>query len=327
MYQPVSITVLGCTIAGLTSLTALHLAAQEPTATPPPGFTLFQPAPTGQPHPTRPTAVQLSQPKKPSTTRGLICEPSQPKTECDDRQPMIDQRQPWSAIGRITFTDGNTSGHCTGTLIADNLVLTNAHCIVNPDTAKPHSNLQFEPNLINGYLQDPKDKAQIIGGTVGTDFKGETEPPHPQDWAIAKLAKPLGKKYGTIAIKPLPIEVLQQNPKKLIQIGYSFDFPDPRKPAFRGLSAGPGKTAGMHDDCSITQQRSDTVFIHNCDTRGGSSGGPILGWIDDKLYIIALNAAEYADQKTGIGTANYATDLTPVQTLLTQTSKTRELPR
>lgn len=327
MYQPVSITVLGCAIASLTSFTALHLAAQEPTAPSPTGFTRFQPSPTGQTHHTSAAPVQFSQPKKPSTTRGIICEPGQPEADCDDRKPMIDRNQPWSAIGRITITDGNTSGQCTGTLIADNLVLTNAHCIIDPETSKPYSDLQFEPNLVNGYLQDPNDKAQIIGGTIGTDFQGDTEPPHPHDWAIVKLDKPLGKKYGTIAIKPLPIAVLRQNPKKLIQIGYSFDFPNPRKSAFRGLSAGPGKTAGVHDGCSITKQRSDTVFVHNCDTRGGSSGGPILGWIADKPCIIALNSAESAKKteiakKTGIGIENYATDLSPIQTLLTQMSKT-----
>jgi protease YdgD len=128
----------------------------------------------------------------------------------------------------------------------------------------------------------------------------------------------LGKKYGTIPVQPLPIAIFQKNPNKLIQVGYSFDFPNPKKDAFKGLVAGPGKTAGMHDGCSITAQRKDTVFVHECDTRGGSSGGPLLGWIEGKLHIVALNSAEFANQTTGIGSANYATDLTPVANWLAE---------
>jgi protease YdgD len=129
----------------------------------------------------------------------------------------------------------------------------------------------------------------------------------------------LGKKYGTIPVQPLPIAIFQKNPNKLIQVGYSFDFPNPKN-AFKGLLllAGPGKTAGMHDGCSITAQRQDTVFVHKCDTRRGSSGGPLLGWIEGKLHIVALNSAEFANQTTGIGSANYATDLTPVANWLAE---------
>ncbi len=310
----------GFAIAGFTSLTALHLVAQELSASPSSNFTQFQPGAKTPSPPVR-AVVQLSalnKDQKPSLGRGIICDPGQAVTECDDRRPMLDQRQPWSAIGRITFTKENnpTLYLCTGTLIGESLLLTNAHCIVDPDTQKVHSNLQFEPNLINGELKDDQDRAKIIGGVYGTDFKDQAKPPHPQDWALVKLDKPLGKKYGTIPVQPLPIAVFKKNPNKLIQIGYSFDFPDPKKEAFKGLVAGQGETAGMHDGCSITEQRQDTVFVHNCDTRGGSSGGPLLGWLGGKLHIVALNAAEFADQRTGFGSQNYATDLTPVQELL-----------
>ena len=308
----------------IASFTGFHLIAQgSPHATP--SFTPFQPGEKPAPAVER-SGLQLSMPtntQKPATVRGIICEPGQAPSECDDRQPMTDQRQPWSAIGRITFTKQNQPNayQCTGTLIADNLLLTNAHCIVDPDTQLVHRNLQFEPNLINGQLRDDNDRANIIGGVYGTDFKGSGAPPHPQDWAVVKLDKPLGKKYGTLPVQPLPIAVFQKNPKKLMQIGYSFDFPDPKKPAFKGLVGGAGATAGVHDGCSITEQRPDTVFVHTCDTRGGSSGGPLLGWIGGKLHIVALNSAEFANQRTGIGSENYATDLTPVLGVLAQMQK------
>jgi V8-like Glu-specific endopeptidase len=323
MRLSVLLPLSGVAIASITSLTAFHLFAQEPTAATRPGFTQAQPRPKGASLAAEVAKLGLSLPtqeQKPSTTRGIICAPGQPVSQCDDRQPMIDQRQPWSAIGRITFTnqDQSESYQCTGTLIAESLLLTNAHCIVDPETHQVHRNLQFEPNLINGELQDDKDKAKIVGGTYGTDFKDQSKPPHPQDWAIVRIDKPLGKKYGTIPVQPLPIAIFRKNPKTLIQVGYSFDFPNPKQEAFKGFVAGPGQTAGMHDGCSITAQRKDTVFVHQCDTRGGSSGGPLLGWIGGKLHIVALNSAEFANQQTGIGPENYATDLTPVVDWLAQ---------
>jgi V8-like Glu-specific endopeptidase len=53
----------------------------------------------------------------------------------DDRIPMISRKYPWSAIGRIVGENTDGSPYtCTGTLIAENIVLTNSHCVINPET-------------------------------------------------------------------------------------------------------------------------------------------------------------------------------------------------
>ena len=142
------------------------------------------------------TDLSLDNPDEPRKDRGIICEPGQQPSECDDRVPMIDRGDPWSAIGRIAFEDANGTivGQCTGTLIADDIVLTNAHCVVDPETHEPHNKrLMFEPNLINGVLADRNDRAQIIGGVYGTDFSDQADIIHPNDWAIVKLDRPIGR--------------------------------------------------------------------------------------------------------------------------------------
>ncbi len=132
--------------------------------------------------PAAPTASTLETPIAPEAERGIICLPDQPPAECDDRVPMIDRRQPWSAIGRLVMqTTTGDLNICTGTLIADDLILTNAHCVVDPDTHQPYPAISFQPNLINGTLVDRQDIARVVGGVYGTDFRGASQSCKSQD--------------------------------------------------------------------------------------------------------------------------------------------------
>ncbi|WP_088889081.1 trypsin-like serine peptidase [Leptolyngbya ohadii] len=228
-------------------------------------------------------------------TRGVI--------RGDDRLPVISRSYPWSAIGRVEFQDENGDGYiCTGTLVKPDIVLTNAHCAVNPDTGRLFQNIRFAPNLIDGRLKDEDDRANAIDLLAGTDFRDSNEPPHPDDWAFLQLDKPLGEKYGTIGWQALPLPVLINNPEQFIMVGYSGDFP----------ASNPGATASAHEGCSILGSVNDSVLRHNCDTTGGSSGGPILALIDDQYTIVAVNSSEWADPASGAGIVNFATKISRI---------------
>jgi Trypsin len=240
--------------------------------------------------------------------RGIICEPGQPPEECDERTPMKSRSYPWSAIGRLQIGE---DAHCTATLINENWILTNAHCVIDEKSHKITSkSLTFLPNLIDGKLESEADRSNIIYVIAGTDFSDTDKPPHPEDWALLKLDQPLGKKYGTIGLKSIPTSLMIRNTKKFTLAGYSFDFPNTKK--YPDFSAGPSFTAGVHEGCSFIGEQSDKVLLHNCDMRGGSSGGAIVAWIDEKPYIVAISNAEFANPKTGVGTKNYAINVTRV---------------
>ncbi|MBD2773041.1 trypsin-like serine peptidase [Iningainema tapete] len=207
----------------------------------------------------------------------------------DDRVPMTSKKYPWSAIGRVQGINADGQGyHCTGTLIASDLVLTNAHCVIDPDTHKLSKEILFLPNLINGDV-DKTDIAVVERVVVGTDFKDSSGDVN--DWAVVKLNKPLGQKYGYLGWKSLPSSFFTENPEKVVFAGYSGDFPDPRKKPYQGFNAGPGMTAGVHFKCSILGEQ-EGILLHNCDTTGGSSGGAILASINGQPHIVALNNAE-----------------------------------
>jgi protease YdgD len=211
----------------------------------------------------------------------------------DDRIPMISRKYPWSAIGRIVGekTDGNPYT-CTGTLIAENIVLTNSHCVINSKTHQLSKRVVFLPNVINGELQDDNDVALAEKVLYGTDFTNDAVTNQTNDWALIQLNKPIGRKYGYLGWKSLPSSTLIKNQKKFIFVGYSGDFPNPKKRGYDSFSAGPGWTASFQEGCSILRDEQN-ILLHDCDTTGGSSGGPIIGVINAQPYIIALNNAEF----------------------------------
>jgi len=223
----------------------------------------------------------------------------------DDRIPMISRKYPWSAIGRIVGKSTNGNRYtCTGTLISENVVLTNSHCVIDPKTHQLSNRVAFLPNVINGELQDDNDIALAEKVIYGTDFTLDKITNQTNDWALIQLNKPIGRKYGYLGWKSLPSSTLIKNQKKFIFVGYSGDFPNPKKRGYEFLNGGSGWTASFQEKCSILGDEQNVLF-HNCDTTSGSSGGPIIASINGQPYIVALNNAEIKsrDGKTAVNLA------------------------
>ena len=230
----------------------------------------------------------------------------------DNRIPMLSHKYPWSAIGRVQGTISETeSYHCTGSLIAENLVLTNAHCVINPETGKFSQKIQFMPNAVDGKYQDVAEVEQVI---YGTDFKQGSEIV-PSDWAIMKINQPLGRKYGYLGWKSIPTATLIKNPKSLFFVGYSKDFPTPEYQKY--FSAGSGWTASYEAGCSIVKEE-DGFLLHDCATAQGSSGGAIIAAIGGKPYIVALNNAELKNTRTGQDIINIAVKVSTIEQALSR---------
>lgn len=228
----------------------------------------------------------------------------------DSRTPVTSSDYPWSAIGQVYgVTPEGDEYHCTGTLIMDDVVLTNAHCAVDPVTHELSDRIWFLPNLVNGEVQNKADIAEVIEIFYGTDFTDLAEPPHPNDWAFLRLDRPLGQQYGTLGLDPIPTaELADRYEGRLVMVGYSGDYP----------SDNPGATASAHMGCSIVDEVeieaavNAPVLLHECDTYGGSSGGPILGLVEGEYRIVALNSADLRDATTNEGIVNYAVQITHI---------------
>jgi protease YdgD len=60
-----------------------------------------------------------------------------PSSGVSDREAIEDLSPPWSAIGQVNVAGYRSRIECTGSLIASNVVITAAHCVMDPWHQKP----------------------------------------------------------------------------------------------------------------------------------------------------------------------------------------------
>jgi V8-like Glu-specific endopeptidase len=223
----------------------------------------------------------------------------------DNRQAVaLGNAYPWSAIGRVF------PGNCTATLIGEEWLLTNAHCAIDyANTGQAFPVITFHPNIVDGRLADPHDVARVTAITTGTNFmesaayrkkyagwQGISARDSAQDWAVLKIDKPLGAKYGYWHWRLLSSSELVNNHKNKLSIaGYPADFSAQGNPYARG------NTLAVQEGCSILKEDRQ-MLDHDCDTAKGSSGSPIFYRSGQNYYVVALNNASG-------GGINYAVNL------------------
>ena len=196
----------------------------------------------------------------------------------DDRVRVDKQGPPWDAIGQVNISGYRTRGMCTGTLVAPNLVLTAAHCVMDDWKKVPH----------------PLHRIHFLAGVRGSKHKGHATAkclrfidgynyiPPPRSRAEGLADEALTKDVVVIelseklAVEPaaLAAGLKMRSGIDLVHAAYSAD----RRYA---LSA--------HFGCRLNLIRYDTSLWHtSCDTHPASSGGPIFVQDNDKLKVAAI---------------------------------------
>jgi V8-like Glu-specific endopeptidase len=152
------------------------------------------------------------------------------------------------------------------------LVLTAAHCVIDAKTHAVYKDaMYFYANMINGATNIQARVTYVWYGTNTPDNKRE------RDWALLRLDKRLGDTQGWFGTRQIPLATMKVT--NGILVGYSDDYRN-------------GQTAGIHTNCKIMSESRANMFLHDCDSTRGSSGGPIFAYWNNQPSIYALNVAD-----------------------------------
>jgi protease YdgD len=184
-------------------------------------------------------------------------------------------RVDWKAIGQVNIRGLRSIKQCSGSLVDNNLVLTSAHCVVNPLTRKPYpsGSVFFVAGVEPGNKFVAASNAKCV--RVLADLSREKGPIGP---ALIILNKPITEVAPfsiTYQYKPLP-------ETELTHAGY------------------PGKKRyqlAIQSGCQVTGAKG-ALFSTDCNADPGSSGGPFLIEAGSKLEVVGVLEGKNGNEET-----------------------------
>jgi len=191
-----------------------------------------------------------------------------------------DQSRGWEGVGRLNI---GSRSFCTGSLIAENLVLTAGHCLYDQATgalARPDE-IEFLAGWRGGRAAAYRGARRLV---VHPGYV-EDGTHRSLDLALIELDRPIR------STSVLPYETGKRRflSRQVGVVSYAHDR---------------AEVPSMQDTCNVLGRVEGTLVL-DCDVDFGSSGAPVFDLSDGAPRIISVVSAkgEVGDQKVSLGTA------------------------